>query len=142
MSATRRVVFWILLFAVPIQALAAPGWLCANAPHHSKQVEYHLHDPVTATEFAAVGGGASHLHEAPATIAADQIESEQSTPVLTGIGKCSACSGCCFSAFAVPPIAASPALHQRAHEVAPYVSPAMTVPPADGLFRPPRTLTV
>lgn len=141
MSAIRRVVFWVLLFAVPIQALAAPGWLCANAAHHPKQAQYHLHEAAAAPDLVSeVEGFARRTHELAAEV--DQVDTEQATPVPTGNGKCSACSGCCISALAVPTIAASPAPHQRLHEVVAYISPAMTVRPADGLFRPPRTLTV
>ena len=124
---------------MPLQALAAPGWLCANAVHHQNQVQSHPHATAGIDVDMAVVGAVSHSHEA--AIASDQVETDQPTPGLIGVGKCSACSGCCFSAFAVPPAAASPALDQRAYEVAAYVSPAMTARPADGLFRPPRTLT-
>jgi len=141
-SPIRRLAFWVLLFAMPFQALAAPGWLCANAVHHSKPT-YHLHDqafPVAHDLETTVGVSANHSHEV--AVQSDQAGTAPSTSELPGVGKCSACSGCCSLVLAVLAIPASSTPAQGAHEVAAYVNPAIDVRAGDGPFRPPRTLTL
>jgi hypothetical protein len=140
-SPIRRFVFWVLLFAVPIQALAAPGWLCANAVHHPDASYQHVHGLADASDLEMlVGGSASHSHDTAAL--SDQADPEPSTPGLPGVGKCSACTGCCSAAFVVPTLAVTTALAKSVHEVAAYVSPAIAELAGDGPFRPPRTLTL
>ena len=137
-TAIRRFVFWVLMLAMPLQALAAPGWLCSMAGHHAKLVQHDAQPVSDASGIKThVDGSTSHSHEAEGV--ADQAGNE-SSPQLPGVGKCSACAGCCFTALAVPMIASSPALAVSAHEVVAYVSPAMSARAGDGPFRPPRTL--
>ena len=141
MSPIRRLVFWVLLFAVPLQALAAPGWLCANAVHHPESIDQHVHGVVEASDFEMLDGSSTtHSHEAAGL--SDQAGTEPSTPGLPDVGKCSACTGCCSSTFVVPTIAVTTPRADSAHEVAAYVSPAIAERAGDGPFRPPRTLTV
>ncbi len=139
--ALRRLVFWVLLLAVPIQAAAAPGWLCATAGHHASVTRQHVHPIAEGSGVTThVEDATSHSHEAAGL--PGQASDEESAPQLPGVGTCSACSGCCFTALAVPLSASSSPLAETVHQVAAYVSPAVAVPAGDGPFRPPRALTL
>jgi hypothetical protein len=127
-SALRRLVFWVLLFAMPVQALATPGWLCAKPAHGAAQVYQRV-------DASAESRGAD------ASVISEEAGTEHGSPQLPGAGKCAACTGCCFSAAALPAITRSPAPVEMAHAAADYGLPAVAARDGGGLFRPPRTLS-
>ena len=142
MSFLRRLVFWVLLFAVPVQATAAPGWACAQAGHHAKlalQVEQHDHNHGTTSTDAHTHDVSEHGHQAIAP--ADSTEGEEIS-ALPDAGKCSACTSCCSSGAAAPPLLTLAFPIGAAFDLPAHVSPAFTTAAGDALFRPPRTLTL
>jgi len=139
--------------AVPVQAMAAPGWLCAKAGHHGNSVvqaqAHHDHArSLDEVESAVpVDHGGLHDHHAfaraddPASSVAGVNDHEPAKP-LPNFGKCSACNGCSGSAAGVPPSQTYVFAGKTGLRPVDRVALAIVAGNPDELFRPPRTLTL
>jgi len=140
-STVRRLILWVLFFAVPMQAaMGATGLLCVKAAHHASSVQLHAHAEGTGDHSLHSGAFPVHSHD-PQPVP-DSAETEQASLELLGAGKCSACGTCCFSAVAIPPTHSSFFQVDAGLTVSLHVGPAIATRAGDGLFRPPRTLTL
>jgi len=136
----RRLFLWVLLFVVPTQtAMGATGLLCVKAAHHGSAMQQHLH---TGDAGHATHGGSlpQHAHEADA--ASQTTADERASLHLLGVGKCNACGTCSFSAVALLATPSSLFQVDAGLTVFPHVDPAIATRAGDGLFRPPRPLTL
>jgi len=141
MSTFRRLMLWVLLFAVPMQAaMGATGLLCVKAAHHGSSVQSHGHAEGAGEHATQRGGLASHAHDSQAV--PDSVDNGQASLQLLGSGKCKACGTCGFSAVAILSTPFSLFQVDAALTVFPHVGPAIATRAGDGLFRPPRTLTL
>jgi hypothetical protein len=94
-----RLLAWIVMFAIPIQGLAAASMLfCGQGTAHHGQAAAHEHP----------AGTPAHDHEQQPNLqlvqdtAAVQLSDGKSAPDLTH--KCSVCASCCH-AVGIPPTA-------------------------------------
>lgn len=141
MNTVPRLILWVLLFAVPMQAaMGATGLLCVKAAHHGSSVPHHAHAAGAGDQSMHSGALPLHSHDPQAV--PETAETEQASLQLLGAGKCSACGTCCFSAIAIPPTPSSLFQVDAGLTVSQHVCPAIATRAGDGLFRPPRTLTL
>ena len=137
MKLVRRIVLLTLLLTVPFQAaLGAGGMLCASMSGNVQVTEapLHHHDAV----------GMNHHHPTPFDGARHHAEPQaeaQDTPDTSG--KCKVCSECCSAGAPVPaPVASVFPLPDTPLRVSTAVNANLVSRSGDGLFRPPRTLSV
>ncbi len=149
----RSFVLWLLVLAVPVQALAAPGWLCAKAGHHGASVvaaqPHHDHErSLGQGQGAAPVDHGSHDHHAfdhvddPASLSVAGENDHEPAQPLPNFGKCSACIGCAGSVAGVPPSQTHLFAVKSGLRPVDHVALAIVVGSCDELFRPPRTLTL
>lgn len=133
---------WVLLFVVPMQAaMGATGLLCVKAAHHGSAMQQ---DPAHAEGAGdhSIHGGSLTQHSHDADAAAPTTADERASLHLLGVGKCNACGTCGFSVVALLATPSSLFQVDAGLTVFPHVGPAIVTRAGDGLFRPPRTLTL
>ena len=145
MPLLRTIALWLLLVGLPVQALAAPGLLCAKAGHHAggtaptQAATTHDHSKHDHSKHAhaADAAAAGHSHHGADAMPQHADDDDAAPATLPLSGTCAACSGCCFSGAAVfltlPDLSGA-----TVQEDAVYVAPLLAQRVSDGLFRPPR----
>jgi len=121
-------------------AMGATGLLCVKAAHHGSSVQPHAHAEAAGDDLMQGGGLPPHSHDSD--VVPEAAEQEQASLELLGTGKCNACGTCGFSAVAIPSTPSSLFQVDAGLTVFPHVGPAIATRAGDGLFRPPRTLTL
>lgn len=137
--AVRAFLVWVMVFAMPLQGLAA-SMMFACGPSHERMLrglaEASAHDHAAAGHgHGAHAGHAGHAGHASADMAHDESGGPAAPPMdLT----CSACAACC-SLLALPMSFSLPAATGMAHTL--HTVPLAPRPShqPEGLDRPPRS---
>jgi hypothetical protein len=132
-----RAVLLVLLLTVPFQAaLGATGLLCAAGGHHAQQAaSARLGDDTVAA------GEHHHDHHEAGALGAPHDSAAQPDS-HDAAGKCKICTECCSTAAPIP--APPPAVFppDAPLRVSSIVEPDIVSCAGDGLFRPPRNISL
>ena len=147
MSRTLKIViFWLLVFALPLQGFASSGMLaCGGAHHHvmSTVLQHDGQDSDVARDHADHNGQFSFSSFHQDTAGEAHISSDQSGDGSHhhGTAKCNACSSCCLTTAISFPVWLDPiAPLQTGLEFNGQSEARFTVYFPEGLERPPHSL--
>lgn len=138
LSATFKVVLWLLLLALPAHAVAATSMVhCVQAQRAAVLAETDATVSAEATQMAIVKMAMPDCHGAMAKIVATLVDGDSDGIAKKVDGKCSACASCCFAAAAVDANAAATFAPRNQTTQFVFTQTAITFITA-GLERPPK----
>lgn len=138
----RSLLIWLMVLAVPVQAIAASGMQHCGPAHQLMQAG--LTAASSSDEHDETQDGAPHEHVQAATVSVDlQTADDVSDAALkaTALGNdytCSACANCCSAVGLPSAVVLLPEPPIAAHASAPPAAALFSFVPG-GLDRPPRT---
>ena len=138
----RSLLIWLMVLAVPVQAIAASGMQHCGPGHQMMQAG--LTAASSADEHEQAQDGAPHEHPQAATVPADQQTADDVSDTTLKAGAlgndytCSACANCCSAVGLPSTVVRLPEPPIAAHASALSASALLSFVPG-GLDRPPRT---
>gem|GEM_PF-872366 len=144
----RRLIIWIMLFALPLQGYAAVAMIYCGPSHHasaavSHEVSAQQSTHPTAHHHANDSGtqdASNHHHAEADTQPSGQHNSSNDSPHNSS-HKCSACSACCMGSItAMAPFSSPVFITAGSPILIPHQTASLSAVFLEGPLRPPRTI--